>query len=329
MSHHSAAFGLMQENSNNTAKAQSKGPFEVPRIADVWVQHIPIAPRQENTAVFLPPDNIAIIGGIATKGNTTATTDLVQLYFDRGKSMEYSVADGKIFILGGLAETATAWNAAPASRVDNPGTDVWEELDDMPDARGSAAVGAWEGKIILAGGLKQIQLVSPYAQDTVATVSIYDIKARICTEAPEMPDARDHAGAAIVDGKFYVLGGRTNASIRCKNTTLVLDLGDFNAGWTTLETRMPTARSGLSVGAVGTKIYTFGGEGNLEVDSGVFNQTEAYDVETGHWATLEQMEVPRHGTAGVSAAGKIYIPGGGEVIGIGPSSYFDGFAVLG
>ena len=75
---------------------------------------------------------------------------------------------------------------------------------------------------------------------------------------------------------------------------------------------MPTPRGGISVAAIGRKIYTFGGEGNPDPEAGdVFNQTEVYDVQADCWAKLSPMDLPRHGFAAVSVGDIIYTPGGG------------------
>jgi N-acetylneuraminic acid mutarotase len=134
--------------------------------------------------------------------------------------------------------------------------------------------------------------------------------------AAKLPAPRDHVGGAVVGHKFYVIGGRDTDISNVKDTLFILDLEDLSKGWTT-GPALPTARGGLCVAALGTKIYTFGGEGNQAASSGgVYNQTEVYDTETGAWTRLKSMKTPRHGTAAVAYDGKIYIPGGGTTSGI-------------
>lgn len=85
---------------------------------------------------------------------------------------------------------------------------------------------------------------------------------------------------------------------------------------------MPTPRGGLSFGTIGNKVYTFGGEGNPEVESGVFNVTEVYDIASDSWETLQQMPLPVHGTYAAVQHGSIYIPGGGVHQNFGPTNVF-------
>lgn len=43
----------------------------------------------------------------------------------------------------------------------------------------------------------------------------------------------------------------------------------------------------MASGVVGKKIYTLGGEGSPEAESGVFNQVEVYDTLSNTWPQLE------------------------------------------
>ncbi|KAK3370945.1 hypothetical protein B0T24DRAFT_680086 [Lasiosphaeria ovina] len=79
------------------------------------------------------------------------------------------------------------------------------------------------------------------------SVYLYDIPKNAWKKLAPLPVAINHANAAAVDGKIYVLGGMTGASW---------------AGWVTARARMPAPRSGFATGIIGTKIYTFGSEGN-------------------------------------------------------------------
>jgi N-acetylneuraminic acid mutarotase len=229
--------------------------------------NITLAPRQEQTAAFSPPDSILIIGGI-TGDNAATTTNLVQRYCISRNTWDSlppipvalnhpnsAVVNGRLFVLGGLAQTPEAWSAVGDSWMYDEEQKVWTSIAPVPEPRGSAAVGVFDGKVILAGGLRQIQLVSPYEQDTVDTVSIYDTIKNEWSTVPAnistIPDTRDHACAAVVDRHFYILGGREQGQIHGKATVLVLDLDDLDAGWTIGPADIPTPRAGLSCGAVG------------------------------------------------------------------------------
>lgn len=246
-----------------------------------------------------------------------------------------AVSDGKIYVLGGLAaatnETPPAWRAIPDSWVYDPRTNIWTSIEPAPvgQARGSAAVGVYKGKIYLAGGMEVLVIGENGLQETVSIVSIFDTITGKWLTVPEganhIPEARDHSGGAVVNGKFYVLGGRDHGQFNVKDTVFILDLSRLEDGWKTSSARLPTPRGGLAAGIIGKKVYTFGGEGNREVESGVFNETEVYDTAKDKWARLGPMEIPRHGSFAVGVGKSVYIPGGGVRLGGAPVVNFNAF----
>jgi N-acetylneuraminic acid mutarotase len=128
----------------------------------------------------------------------------------------------------------------------------------------------------------QLELFENGNQESTNVVCIFDTATRswetVPAKAKRIPEARDHAGAAVVGGKMYVLGGRKSGQENIRDTVFVLDLCNLEAGWSTSGTHMPTARGGVSAGTIGHKIYVMGGEGNKEAETGVFDQVEVYDT---------------------------------------------------
>jgi N-acetylneuraminic acid mutarotase len=119
-----------------------------------------------------------------------------------------------------------------------------------------------------------------------------------------MPTPRESAGAAVVDGKIYVVGGWGGIA---KNT-----LEKYNPatdGWTAGLASMPTARSSLAVVALNGLIYAIGGTALTEA-TGVL---ERYDPVSNTWTTLSPMPVPAGDVAGAVVNGKIYVIGGGSI----------------
>lgn len=326
--------------------------LSAPNPRSQWrtLANITVAARQEHTTVFLPPHTVAILGGIVPSTNfPPPTTDLVQFYSIPDNTwrtvaplprplnhVNVAVSNGKIYVLGGLTviteETPPAWRAVPDSYVYNPETNTWSSIEPIPveQARGSAAVGVYQGKIYLAGGMTELVLGPNGTQATVDTVSIFDTRTgrwqSVPADARRIPGARDHSGVAVVDGKFYVLGGRDHGQFEVKDTVFVLDLNNVQRGWRTSRSRLPTPRGGLAAGVVGKKVYTFGGEGNRDDESGVFNQTEVYDTVRDRWERLSPMEIPRHGSFAVGVGKSVYIPGGGTRLGGSAVASFNAFS---
>lgn len=341
----------------NAAITASNGSWEI-------LAPIPIAPRQEQTTVAINSTTIAILGGIipdlsspnATITNSTGfiTTNLLQLYDIPSNTwtlgprtpvalnhVNAAVVDGKIYLLGGLVFTPTgestqgSWVAIADAWVYDPATPsaTWTVLTGAPEpqARGASVLGVYGSRIYIAGGLQLLDLLPAVGtQASVATVSAFDTAtgawvSDLPAVAQQLPEARDHAAGAVVGSMFYVIGGRVRGQTNVRDTVFALDLEDLGAGWRTSAARMPTPRGGLAGGVVGTRVYTFGGEGNAEVSDGVFNETEVFDAATETWTRLAPMRLPRHGTAAVGVGGRVYLPGGGVVQGATPVDVLDAY----
>lgn len=318
-----------------------------------WTPRTPIPiPRQEHTTLFLPPSTIAVLGGVVPTNDTSSipvtTTSLMQFYsipddtwttvapLPRALNhINAAVVNGKIYVLGGLAdlgEAKPAWRAVPDAFVYTPSTNTWASIPSLPlsgESAGSAAVGVIGSKIVLAGGLTDLELSGNGSQNTVSVVNVFDTRRGewkfLPARAKHMPQGRDHAGAAAVDGKMYVLGGRENGQENVKDTVFVLNLCNLAAGWQVSQARMPTPRGGVAAGVVRNKVYVLGGEGNTETESGVFDQVEAYDTKKDIWESVGVMRIPRHGTYAVGVGKRVYVPGGGVRQSGAPVSDFDVF----
>ncbi|KAF6823683.1 kelch repeat-containing protein [Colletotrichum musicola] len=294
-----------------------------PKPSGTWetLTPIPIAPRQEHAAAALSETMLAILGGIVPNpaGEGFNTASPVQLYdipsgtWFRAADAPVAVnhpnlaaANGKLYLLGGLAPAPDgAWRAFSESWVYDPAADTWTPIAPVPagEERDSAT-------------------------DTVAFVPAFDTESGRWVSLPRaaafLPEGRDHAAAAAVGRKFYVLGGRGRGQRNVKGTVFILDVENLEAGWTTSRGRMPTPRGGVVAGTLDRRVYVFGGEGNpAEGSEGIFNETEVFDTKAETWKRLAPMAVPRHGGAAVAIGDGVYHPGGGVQQGGSPVDVFD------
>lgn len=338
------AFGLL--GSANAATFCSSGRW-------VNLASIP-TPRQEHGTVAIGNSTIAIVGGIAPQDNSTTavTTDLVQLYdiasntwrtvspapFRVNHPNLASVAPNKLYLLGGLTDVPPPkgqdldinWIASKDCYVYDVATDTWTQIASMPNGteRGSSVVGVHNEMIYLAGGMTVLQTGYQDAVNSVISFNTAsDLWQRLESAAAELPESRQHATGAVIGDTFYVIGGRRYGQMYHRDTVFELDLQNIEAGWRTSTGHMLTSRGGIFGGAVDGKFYVFGGEGNRDSITGVYNQTEMFDIAAERWVELLSMAVPRHGTQAAVAGGCIYIPGGGlqqdgkEVIVGGKTTY--------
>ena len=123
---------------------------------------------------------------------------------------------------------------------------------------------------------------------------------------------RNHAFSGVVNGKIYVIGGRTGHGfiLSATNTDVVEEYNPVNDTWSVPKERMPTARSGGASGSDGRRIYAAGGEVTTKDLVGAFKSVEAYDPVTNSWMTLPSMPMPRHGIAGAVIGNRFHLVSG-------------------
>jgi N-acetylneuraminic acid mutarotase len=183
----------------------------------------------------------------------------------------------------------------------DPSTDTFSTGEPMPVGRerGAGGVAIWRGRIYYFGGL----------HDGVATpwVDVYDPAAASdpWTQLPDMPRARDHFQAAVVDGRMYAIGGRQGDRLSPFGYN---DAYDFATGtWTTGLAELPTPRGGYASAVLQGDILIVGGEG---ADL-AYSTVEAYDPASDTWTTLANMPTARHGIQAVVWHGRMFVTDGG------------------
>jgi N-acetylneuraminic acid mutarotase len=266
-------------------------------------------PVQE-TAVVALDGKIYVIGGFDASTNALASVrifDTATSTWSDGAPLpspinhaNAAVVGGTIYVLGGMINAA--FTPTANAYAWNPVTDVgWSVRSSMPAStqRGAAITGVIGDKVYVAGGARAgtVEEVSVYS----TTNDSWDIN------IPALPHPSEHACGGVIDGTFYVVGGRYQG-----NHPSVFAYTPGGA-WVT-KAPMPTARSGLACGIHDGVIVTAGGELAPNATS-VWAEVEAYDTRTDTWSTLTPMATPRHGTGGAVVDGVFYVPGGANVTG--------------
>ena len=171
----------------------------------------------------------------------------------------------------------------------------------MTRGRGAGGVAVYQGKIYYAGGLNN--------GSAVPWFDVYDPVANTWTQLQDMPRPRDHFHAAVVNGKFYAIGGRNTA---INATTTANDVYNFATGsWSMGLAPLPTARGGFASAVIGSEILIIGGEGG----GNTFNTVEAYDANLNTWRTLAPMPTARHGIQAAVCNDGVYVAAGGATQG--------------
>jgi N-acetylneuraminic acid mutarotase len=267
--------------------------------------------RQEVSYVYAPnTDKLYLAGGDSTvqeaydsTTNSWSTVAPLPAALDHIQGVELN---GPIYYIGGLVH----WPGPAASTVYvyDPVANTFTTGTPMPVGRerGAGGVGVFGDKIYYAGGL----------HDGVAVpwFDVYDTATKTWATLPDMPEARDHFHAAVVDDRLYAIGGR-HAAINA--TTTVNQAFDFETGsWVTGLAPLPTARGGFATAALGTEVLVIGGEGAGKT----YNTVEAYNTTTNTWRALAPMPTARHGIQAAIRNGGIHVADGGTIQGAGGAS---------
>jgi peroxiredoxin/N-acetylneuraminic acid mutarotase len=236
-----------------------------------------------------------------------------------------AAANGKIYVCGGFVAPekaplpiGAAWQPIDDVWEYDPAADSWKALAPLPAKVEAALAVEVRGKIYFLGGATTAEgSKAPFFTfmgpcNVLSTNYVYDPAADKWESRKPMAVPRNHAFGAAVNGKIYVIGGRTGHAfiMSATNTDAVEEYDPANDVWSVPKERMPTARSGGGWGTDGRRIYVAGGEVTTKQLVGAFRAIEAYDPATNSWAALPSMPMPRHGVAGAVIDGRFYLVSG-------------------
>lgn len=259
-------------------------------------------PRSEvGTAVL--DGRIYVAGGMNRWGNTAAfeVYDPVSNEWRRLASlpvplnhMGMAVARGRIYVTGGYEDLFLTQPVSNAWTYD-VATNAWVSVVKMPGPRAAHIMININEKLYVTGGV---------GSDSSA-LWVYDPTTNNWdTTHARMPTAREHAAAAVFDGKLYVIGGRQGTS---QNFAVVEVYDPLTNTWKR-KRDIPTARGGLTAATLDGRIHVTGGEGFSPRRT--FGQHDVYDPLTDTWSELAPLPKARHGLGSGVVNGRWYVIGG-------------------
>ena len=156
---------------------------------------------------------------------------------------------------GSMIMTASATPPAGYSYTGSTVTpNAWVAKAPIPTARDGATAATVNGRIYVVGGRIRDDYAIPPVETFFATNEEYDPATNIWATRAPMPTARNQPASGVVNGKIYVMGGRTTGLSQ-------LDVNEeydpLTIAWTT-KAPMPTARAylgGNGAAVVNGKIY--------------------------------------------------------------------------
>ncbi|HLW46307.1 MAG TPA: kelch repeat-containing protein [bacterium] len=203
----------------------------------------------------------------------------------------------------------------------DPGANAWTKKKPMPRALHHGAMTAFNNRVYVFGGFVLPQS-GPPGWVALNDVWEYDPAADTWRSRAPMPTARGAAGAALVNGRIYVVGGAgplpnsRDTAIRPggpqRSLAVVEEYDPVANRWRT-RAPMPVARNHLAVESVGAKLYAVGGRlGGAFIIAmpGNVDLTMEYDPAADVWLTRAAMPTARSACNSAALGGRMYVAGG-------------------
>jgi len=187
----------------------------------------------------------------------------------------------------------------------NPKQDAWRVGGVIPADRRRGAGGAvvYKNKFYLVSGIQD-----GHWTGNVTWFDEYDPKTDQWKKLPDAPIARDHAHAAIVGDKLYMIGGVQSDAMEKKglaNIVAEVDVYDFKTGtWIVAPGKLPVPRAGNGSVVVGNQIIIIAGESAAQRVA--HNDVDAYNTKTGEFSQLPSLVAGRHAVGAIYYNKKIY-----------------------
>lgn len=205
-------------------------------------------------------------------------------------------AGGRVLAIGGEAGTAL--------QVLDTASRVWSAGPSLPGVRFASAAARVGARVHVVGGWN----ADNSASASLASQVVLDLDRQTWGSGPALATARNAAGAAVIDDRLYVVGGRS-PGIRANDQRSLGSMEVLSPGaaaWVAAPA-LPTPRAGLAVVALGGHLYALGGEAT---PGGVSDAVERFDPASGQWSALPAMPLRSHGLGAVAVGGSIYVMGG-------------------
>lgn len=295
-----------------------------------WEERTPLPYAVQEIYPALHRGRIYVAGGLSPDVEPAAQniSDRVYAYdpatdtWARGPSLPeprhhpYLVSDGaRLFAFGGfVAADGGRWSASRDILELDERAGSWKKVGELRHAQSETVAGLIGAKIYLVSGRAPggDRNADWGDQTDISSVQIFDPSTGTVTSGPSAPTARNSAAGAVIDGRLYVVGGRTVAGGNVASAE-VFDPAD--GSWRRLAP-MPQAQGGIAAASVDGRLYVFGGEFFLPGGGGgVYEEVWAYDPADDAWSPVSPMPVPRHGLGAVALGDVIYVVAGAEQVG--------------
>ena len=210
------------------------------------------------------------------------------------------VVNGKLYVIGGRGLTNIDVYDAKANK--------WTKSIKPPFEMHHFQPVAIDEKIYLVGGMT---CCYP-AEKAIDRVQIFDTRNSTWTQGTTIPASRRRggAGAAVYNGKIYIVGGNTRG--HSGGAVNWLDEFDPKTGnWKTLA-NAPDARDHANASIIGNKLVIAAGRRSAHPNTfaNTVGSTNVYDFSTGQWQSTSNIPTQRAGAMTVAVGSELLVIGG-------------------
>jgi N-acetylneuraminic acid mutarotase len=206
--------------------------------------------------------------------------------------------DGRIWVAGGV----TASHEATAStQFYDPAINNWGLGPELPVALHHAMVVTYRNQLVVIGGFQSRD--NELLAVTSPRMLLLDNKTGQWVDGPRLNYARAAGGAAVVDDKIVVVGGRTGNPAQLVTQTEIFD----GTRWS-VRADILSPGDHLAVTADSRYLYAVGGR-KFTADSNT-NVVQRYDPKADHWDILTPTPQPVSGAGAAIVDGRLIVVGG-------------------
>ncbi|MEM7416595.1 MAG: kelch repeat-containing protein [Gemmatimonadota bacterium] len=155
-----------------------------------------------------------------------------------------AATDTDLYVMGGIDGPS---NRSSNAHIFDLGTEQWDTLPSLPSERINWAGSTLAGDVLAAGGELNGSAVTDHLISLTPGASMW------LRLLPDMSTAREAHGAAVLDTRFCVVGGRSGSTIFASTECF-----RSGQGWTTGPS-LPNARAEIGAVSVGGFIYAVAG----------------------------------------------------------------------
>lgn len=122
--------------------------------------------------------------------------------------MQECVINSKIYVLGGMGDSASMWNSLKSVEAYNPATNTWETIGEMPIARDGFGYSQQGNQIMITGGWCNTTSSSGLRSETY----LFNPDSCSWIKSTDLPVKRGSFAFATIGKRFYLIGGENASS---------------------------------------------------------------------------------------------------------------------